>query len=86
MSFALLRQSGAIEYNIPLLDEVDGPLHKSDKRKFISILLKHLKENRSEQCFVITHDDNTFDGYPVQVIMTTDEIINQEKYPNVIRL
>ena len=86
MSFALLRQSGAIDYTIPLLDEVDGPLHKSDKQKFISILLKHLKEIGSEQCFVITHDDNTFDGYPVQVIMTTDENINQEKYPNVIRL
>ena len=86
MSFALLRQSGAIDYTIPLLDEVDGPLHKSDKRKFISILLKHLKEIGSEQCFVITHDDNTFDGYPVQVIMTTDEVINQDKYSNVIRL
>ena len=86
MSFALLQQSGAIEYSIPLLDEVDGPLHKSDKQRFISILLKHLQEIKSEQCFVITHDDNTFDGYPVQVIMTTDEVINEEKYSTIIRI
>lgn len=90
MSFALIKQvgiqSGSLEYNIPLLDEMDGPLHKSDKQKFIAILLKYLKEIRSEQCFVITHDDNTFDGYPVQVIMTTDEHVNQEKYTNIIKL
>ena len=86
MSFALVRQSGSIGYNIPLLDEMDAPLHKSDKQRFIAILLKHLKEINSEQCFVITHDDSTFDGYPVQVIMTTDEHVNSEKYSNVIKL
>lgn len=86
MSFALIRQTGSTEYNIPLLDEVDAPLHKSDKQKFISILLQHLKEIHSEQCFVITHDDNTFDGYPVQIIMTTEEKINKEKYKSVIQL
>lgn len=86
MSFALIRQTGSTDYNIPLLDEVDAPLHKSDKQKFISILLQHLKEINSEQCFVITHDDNTFDGYPVQIIMTTEEKINKEKYKNVIQL
>lgn len=86
MSFALVKQTGSVEYNIPLLDEMDGPLHKNDKQKFIAILLKYLKEIGSEQCFVITHDDNTFDGYPVQVIMTTDENVNREKYSNVIKL
>ena len=86
MSFALIRQSGAIDYTIPLLDEIDGPLHKTDKQKFISILLKHLKEINSEQCFVITHDDNTFNGYPVQVIMTTDETIDEKRYTNIIRV
>lgn len=86
MSFAIAKRSNDGVYNIPLLDEVDGPLHKNDKQKFISILMRYLKEISSEQCFVITHDDSTFDGHPVQVIMTTDEKINEEKYTNVIRL
>lgn len=88
MSFALVKQvqGGDFGYNIPLLDEIDGPLHKSDKQKFIAILLKYLSEIHSEQCFVITHDDSTFDGYPVQVIMTTDENVNRDKYTNVIKL
>ena len=86
MSFALARQTGTSVYNIPLLDEMDAPLHKSDKQRFIAILLKHLSEIGSEQCFVITHDDNTFDGYPVQVIMTTNENVNTDKYTNIIRL
>ena len=88
MSFALVKQvqNGSFGYNIPLLDEIDGPLHKSDKQKFIAILLKYLDEINSEQCFVITHDDNTFDGYPVQVIMTTDENVNRDKYTNIIKL
>lgn len=86
MSFALGIQTGISSYNIPLLDEMDAPLHKTDKQKFIAILLKHLSKIGSEQCFVITHDDNTFDGYPVQVIMTTDENVNTDKYIDVIRL
>ena len=85
MSFALIRQAGS-DYTIPLLDEVDAPLHKRDKQKFISILLKHLKEIGSEQCFVITHDSNTFDSYPVQVIMTTDENVDDDRYTNVIKI
>lgn len=86
LSFALVKQVGSIDYNIPLLDEMDAPLHKNDKQKFISVLLKYLEEIQSEQCFVISHDENTFDGYPVQVIMTTDELVNKERYKNVIRL
>ena len=50
-------------------------------------LLKYLSEIHSEQCFAITHDDSCFSGYPVQVISTTpEEIINKEKYANVIYL
>lgn len=86
MSFALVKQTGSYIYNIPLLDEMDAPLHKNDKQKFIAILLQYLKDIGSEQCFMITHDDNTFDGHKVQVIMTTDEIINKERYTNVIKV
>ena len=86
ISFAFVRKTGSTSYTIPLLDEMDAPLHKNDKQKFIAILLKHLETIGSEQCFVITHDDNTFDGYPVQVIMTTDETLNKEKYADAIKL
>lgn len=86
LSFALVQKTESMFYNIPLLDEMDAPLHREYKQKFIAILLKHLKKIGSEQCFVITHDENTFDGYPVQVIMTTEEHVNREKYTNVIQL
>lgn len=86
LSFALVQKTQHMFYNIPLFDEMDAPLHRNDKQKFISILLKHLKKIGSEQCFVITHDENTFDGYPVQVIMTTDEHVNRERYSHIIQV
>lgn len=92
LSFALVKELGMRSgdssecYPIPLLDEPDGPLHKTDKPKFISILMKYLDDISSEQCFIITHDENAIlYGQEVQVICTTpDEIINQEKYQHVI--
>ena len=90
LSFALVKELGLKSndgyYSIPLLDEPDAPLHKTDKPKMISIIMKYLDDIGSEQCFVITHDENTFDGYPVQVIMTTDESVNSERYANAIHL
>lgn len=90
LSFALVKELGLksdnTHYPIPLLDEPDAALHKNDKPKLISILMKYLDDIGSEQCFVITHDENTFDGYPVQVIMTTDESVNQERYADAIHL
>lgn len=85
LSFALVQKASTMFYNIPLLDEMDAPLHKEYKQKYLAILLKHLQKIGSKQCFTITHDDNTFDGYPVQVIMTTEENINRDKYTNVIQ-
>ena len=86
MSFVLIQKVGSLNYNIPLLDEIDGPLHKNEKTKFIAILLKYLKDIGSNQCFLITHDNDVFTNYPVQVIMTTDEIVNQENYKSVIHI
>jgi hypothetical protein len=73
-------------YPIPLLDEPDGALHKTDKPKFISILMKYLDDIQSEQCFVITHSEFVFDGYPVQLIMTTEESVNTDRYENAIHV
>lgn len=76
LSFALIRQR-VFRYNIMLLDEVDAPLHKSDRESFLAILFKQLKVINAEQVFLITHN-NTFDGYPnVNIIMTTDEVVDE---------
>lgn len=94
LSFALVKELGSRSssgdgtgyYPIPLLDEPDAALHKKDKPKLISILMKYLDDINSEQCFVITHNENTFDGYDVQIIMTTDEFINEDRYENAIHV
>lgn len=84
LSFALIRKS-IFDYNIMLLDEVDAPLYKHDREKFISILFKQLTAINAEQVFLISHN-NTFDGYPVNIIMTTEEIVDESELNSVIRL
>lgn len=86
MSFAIVKELSSVIYTIPLLDEMDAPLHKNDKRKSLAIMFQYLKDIGSEQCFIITHDENLFDGYPVQVIMTTDESVNSDRYPDAIHI
>ena len=75
LSFALMRQSNS-RWNIMLLDEVDGPLHRNDRNKFISILYKQLAAIDADQVFMISHNF-TFEGQDVNVIMTTDEHIDK---------
>lgn len=84
LSFALIRQS-MFDYNIMLLDEIDGPLYKKDRDKFISILFKQLKAINAQQVFLITHN-NTFEGSPVNIIMTTEEVIDKSKKQKIYRL
>lgn len=82
----MLRSSNDLTYyNVPLLDEVDAPLHKTDKPKLLSILMKYLEDIQSEQCFIISHSEDTYLGCDVQLVVTSqDEVINQDKYPNAI--
>lgn len=82
LSFALLRES-MIDYNIMLLDEVDGPLYEHDRQKFISILFKQLQIINAEQVFLISHN-NLFSGVPINVIMTTEEIIDDSPLTSVM--
>lgn len=84
LSFALIRQR-TFPYNIMLLDEVDGPLHRSARNKFITILFKQLHAINAEQVFLVSHN-NTFDGYNVNVIMTTDEIIDENPLTTVMKV
>jgi len=84
LSFALCRKS-MFDYNIMLLDEIDNSIYKSDRERFIMLLLKQLKALNSEQCFLITHND-IFQGMPVNIIMTTNESIDLYKNQSCIEL
>src|SRR5699024_4860794 len=66
LSFALATQAMS-KYNIMLLDEIDGPLDKSNRVKFINVLENQIDRISSEQNFLITHND-MFSGYPVDII------------------
>jgi ABC-type lipoprotein export system ATPase subunit len=67
-------------YNILLLDEIDGALYSEDRQKFLMILAQQMKAINAEQVFLITHN-NSFDGYPVNIIMTTPETIDNKETP-----
>lgn len=82
LSFALMRK-GSIKYNIPLLDEIDAPIHAVEREKFLLILSEHFKKIHAEQAFIITHND-IFEGYPVNIITTGEHLDNKYKY--VMRL
>ena len=80
LSFALCRKS-MFDYNIMLLDEIDNSIYKSDREKFIMILAKQMRALGTEQVFLITHNDIfQQSGLPVNIIMTTPEMV--DSYPN----
>ena len=87
LSFALVRQSiqqsGGM--NIMLLDEMDGPLHRDDREKFIGILFKQMAAIDANQVFIISHN-STFAGNPINIISTSDEEIEASRNQIVIRL
>ena len=84
LSFALIRQR-TFPYNIMLLDEVDGPLHRSARNKFITILFKQLHAINAEQVFLVSHN-NTFDGYNVNVVMTTNELVDESPLTSIMKI
>ncbi len=84
LSFALVRQAMS-HYNIMLLDEMDGPLYKDDREKFISILFKQIQAINAEQIFIVSHN-NTFDGHNVNIIMTTDEHVDKSRQITIMHV
>lgn len=83
LSFALIEEfSGAFGYNILLLDEVDGPLDKGNKEKFLRVLEHQMEHIGSKQVFMITHNQ-LFENYPVDVYVTMDKDNYIESYKNV---
>jgi DNA repair exonuclease SbcCD ATPase subunit len=84
LSFSLIRQS-TFPYNIMLLDEVDGPLDRNARNKFITILFKQLQAIRAEQVFIVSHN-NTFDGFNVNIILTSDEVVDENPLTTVMKV
>lgn len=84
LSFALMRQAHS-RWNIMLLDEMDGPLYKTDRSKFITILYKQLVAIDADQVFLISHNF-TFEGNDVNVIMTTDEHVDKSSMLSVMHV
>lgn len=84
LSFALVIQS-MFDYNITLLDEVEGSLHKRDREKFFTILFKYLQAIGASQVFLITHND-AFDNVPSNIIMTTEEMVDNSANHTIFRL
>lgn len=86
LSFALCRKA-TFDYNIMLLDEIDNSIHKSDRERFIMILSKQMMALGTEQVFLITHNDIfQQSGLPVNIIMTTPEIVDPYENQSIMRL
>lgn len=66
LSFALSSQAIS-KYNIMLWDEIDGALDSVNREKFIYIVENQIDRVKSEQNFLITHN-NMFSSYPVDII------------------
>lgn len=83
LSFALIEEfSGRAGYNILLLDEVDGPLDKGNKEKFLRVLEAQMERIGCNQLFMITHNQ-LFENYPVDVFITIDKNDEIDQYKNV---
>lgn len=81
-SFILMVQ---LPYNIALLDEVDGPLHKTEHMKFLTMVVKLMKKIGSNQIFLTTHN-TALERFPVNYIATTEEDLNLDNGSNLIKL
>ena len=82
LSFAMLQQYMAV-YNVMLFDELDGPLDVRNKKKFIEVVEKQMKAIDAEQVILITHN-NIFQNYPVDLILTSENIDSNFNNSNII--
>lgn len=78
IAFALSRQV-LTNYNIMLLDEIDGPLDIYNREKFIKVLENQIDKINAEQSFLITHN-SMFSSYNVDIIDLSFKN-DKEQYP-----
>lgn len=82
ITFAFLLQD-LKDYNILLLDEVDGVLDVDKKNLFLDILYDRLREMNCEQCFLITHSD-IYNNHDVNIILTDGSDVSRFKKSTII--
>lgn len=68
LSFAFLTQDSG-QYNIIVLDEIDGVLDIDKKSVFIDILYNRLQAMKCEQCLLISHND-VYNNLDLDIIST----------------
>ena len=56
LSFAILQQAST-DYNILILDEIDGGLDTHNRLTFLNVLEELINMLNVEQCFIISHND-----------------------------
>ena len=56
ISFAILQQAST-DYNILILDEIDGGLDSDNRVTFLTVLEQMISMLNVEQCFIISHND-----------------------------
>lgn len=82
LSFAFLQQD-VRDYNIILLDELDGVLDIDNKHRFLDILYNRLYHMNCQQCFLISHND-IYEDQDIDLILTDDSDISRYRKLNII--
>jgi DNA repair exonuclease SbcCD ATPase subunit len=82
LSLSLIMQS-MTKYDIICLDELDGPLDTKNREQFIKVLYSFISQVKSEQIFIISHND-VFDNEPVDLILTGDIDTDNFRSGNIV--
>ena len=84
LSFALSYKS-MCDYNIMLLDEIDGALDSDTRMNFVQILECLIDMVKMEQVFIISHN-NVFDSYPLDTLYTVDYYKEKSSIGTIINI
>lgn len=82
LSFALMNRATG-QYNIPLLDEVDGGFDDETHAAFLLMLDAQMRELKAEQAFMISHNMGQMINIPMDCIQMSDTGI-KSRLQNVI--
>lgn len=82
LSFAFISQISS-DFNIVILDEVDGPLDKRNRRMFADVIQKQMDILHIEQLFIISHND-AFLSQDMGYILLKDNNLDNVRRDNVV--
>lgn len=82
LSFAFTSQISS-NFNVILLDEVDGPLDKKNRRMFADVIQKQMDILHVEQLFIISHND-AFLSQDMGYILLKDNGLDNIRRDNVV--